>query len=63
MPADIARLGIVRSFQISAVFPKLTVLDNLRVALQRPRGLATQFWRSSRALSALARMFVRSSMG
>jgi branched-chain amino acid transport system ATP-binding protein len=52
-PADIARLGIVRSFQISAVFPKLSVLDNLRVALQRPRGLATQFWRSSCALSAL----------
>jgi branched-chain amino acid transport system ATP-binding protein len=52
-PAEIARLGLVRSFQISAVFPHLSVLDNVRVALQRPHGLATQFWRSSRALSAL----------
>src|SRR4028118_339918 len=40
--AEIARLGLVRSFQISAVFPHLTVLDNVRVALQRPSGLATQ---------------------
>ncbi len=52
-PAEIARLGLVRSFQISAVFPHLSVLDNVRVALQRPHALATQFWRSSRALSAL----------
>jgi branched-chain amino acid transport system ATP-binding protein len=52
-PAEVARLGLVRSFQISAVFPHLTVLDNVRVALQRPSGLATQFWRSSRALAAL----------
>ena len=52
-PADVARAGIVRSFQISAVFPGLTVLDNLRIALQRPRGLATQFWRSDRALRVL----------
>ena len=52
-PAEIARRGLVRSFQISAVFPHLSVLDNVRVALQRPHGLATQFWRSSRALSAL----------
>ena len=52
-PAEVARLGLVRSFQISAVFPHLTVLDNVRVALQRPSGLATQFWRSSSALSAL----------
>ena len=37
-PADIARLGLVRSFQISAVFPHLTVLENVRVALQRQRG-------------------------
>ncbi|WP_089902020.1 ABC transporter ATP-binding protein [Loktanella fryxellensis] len=40
----IARMGLVRSFQISAVFPHLTVLENVRVALQRPSGLATQFW-------------------
>jgi branched-chain amino acid transport system ATP-binding protein len=52
-PAEVARLGLVRSFQISAVFPHLTVLDNVRVALQRPSGLATQFWRSSNALSTL----------
>ena len=52
-PASIARLGLVRSFQISAVFPHLTVLDNVRVALQRPAGLATQFWRSNAALSRL----------
>src|SRR6266852_4274320 len=37
-PADIARLGLVRSFQISAVFLHLTVLENVRVALQRARG-------------------------
>ena len=52
-PAAVAQLGLVRSFQISAVFPHLTVLDNVRVALQRPAGLATQFWRSSAALSRL----------
>src|SRR5258707_2405563 len=34
-PADVARLGLVRSFQISAVFPHLTVLENVRIALQR----------------------------
>ena len=43
-PDRIARMGMVRSFQISAVFPHLTVLENVRVALQRPAGLATQFW-------------------
>jgi branched-chain amino acid transport system ATP-binding protein len=52
-PADVARLGIVRSFQISAIFPAMSVLENVRVALQRPAGLATQFWRSDRALDAL----------
>ena len=52
-PAAIARAGLVRSFQISAVFPHLTVMDNLRIALQRPRGLAVQFWRSERVLGAL----------
>ncbi|MCB5173872.1 MULTISPECIES: ABC transporter ATP-binding protein [Microvirga] len=52
-PAEVARLGLVRSFQISAVFPHLTVLDNVRIALQRPSNLATQFWRSSSALSVL----------
>ncbi|MCB1884980.1 MAG: ABC transporter ATP-binding protein [Geminicoccaceae bacterium] len=52
-PAEVARAGLVRSFQISAVFPHLTVLDNVRVALQRRAGLATQFWRSERALRRL----------
>jgi len=52
-PAKVARMGVVRSFQISATFPHLTVLDNVRVALQRPNGLATQFWRSLSALDQL----------
>src|ERR1700754_4434754 len=47
-PAKIARLGLVRSFQISAVFPHLTVLENVRVALQRRRGASFEFWRSER---------------
>lgn len=49
-PADIARLGMVRSFQISAVFPHLSVLENVRIALQRERGGSFDFWRSKRAL-------------
>jgi branched-chain amino acid transport system ATP-binding protein len=48
--AEIARLGLVRSFQISAVFPHLTVLENVRIALQRRRGRSFDFWRSERAL-------------
>lgn len=53
-PADkVARMGLVRSFQISAVFPHLSVLDNVRVALQRPNGLAHQFWRPLSALDTL----------
>jgi branched-chain amino acid transport system ATP-binding protein len=52
-PADIARLGLVRSFQISAVFPHLTVLENVRVALQRKRGRSFDFWRSERVLDGL----------
>jgi branched-chain amino acid transport system ATP-binding protein len=48
--ADVARLGLVRSFQISAVFPHLTVLENVRVALQRQRGASFDFWRSNHAL-------------
>jgi len=51
-PADIARLGLVRSFQISAVFPHLTVLENVRIALQRRRGRSFDFWRSERVLHA-----------
>jgi ABC-type sugar transport system ATPase subunit len=49
-PARIARMGLVRSFQISAVFPHLTVLENVRVALQRKRGASFDFWRSRRIL-------------
>src|SRR5438477_8907822 len=52
-PADIARLGLVRSFQISAVFPHLSVLENVRIALQRERGGSFDFWRSQRALDRL----------
>ncbi|AXI52557.1 MULTISPECIES: ABC transporter ATP-binding protein [unclassified Sulfitobacter] len=51
MPSEIARLGMVRSFQISAIFPDLTVLQNVRVALQRARGESYDFWRSDRILS------------
>src|SRR5262245_60907780 len=51
-PADIARLGLVRSFQISAVFPHLSVLENVRIALQRARGGSFDFWRSKRVLDS-----------
>jgi len=52
-PADVARLGLVRSFQISAVFPHLTVLENVRIALQRRRGGSFDFWRGKSVLHAL----------
>ncbi len=52
-PAVIARMGLVRSFQISAVFPHLSVLENVRIALQRRRGASFDFWRSERVLDAL----------
>lgn len=52
-PADLARLGMVRSFQISAVFPHLTVLENVRIALQRPTGVSYHFWRPKRFLERL----------
>lgn len=52
-PADIARSGMVRSFQISAVFPHLTLMENLRVALQRPLGTSFHFWKSQSTLDAL----------
>jgi len=51
-PAAIARMGLVRSFQISAVFPNLTVLENVRIALQRHDGHSFDFWRSERRLGA-----------
>jgi branched-chain amino acid transport system ATP-binding protein len=52
-PADVARLGMVRSFQISATFPHLTVLENVRIALQRKLGTSFHFWSSERSLNAL----------
>ncbi len=52
-PASVARLGLVRSFQISAVFAHLSVRDNVRVALQRPLGNSFHFWRSQRVLDRL----------
>ncbi|PYQ34030.1 MAG: ABC transporter ATP-binding protein [Acidobacteria bacterium] len=52
-PAAVARKGLVRSFQISAVFPKLTVLENVRVALQRKLGTSFHFWRTQRTLAVL----------
>jgi len=51
--ADVARLGMVRSFQISAVFPHLTVRENVRIALQRPLGTSFHFWRSGKSLAVL----------
>jgi branched-chain amino acid transport system ATP-binding protein len=50
-PADIARLGLVRSFQISAIFPHLSVLENVRIALQRGRGGSFDFWNSAKVLN------------
>jgi branched-chain amino acid transport system ATP-binding protein len=52
-PAQIARMGIIRSFQISAVFPHLTVLQNVRIGLQRELGSSFHFWQSERSLSRL----------
>jgi branched-chain amino acid transport system ATP-binding protein len=52
-PADVARSGLVRSFQISATFPHLTLLENIRIALQRKLGTSFHFWRSERSLDVL----------
>ena len=52
-PAQIARKGIIRSFQISAVFPHLTVLENVRIGLQRQLGTSFYFWQSERSLDCL----------
>ncbi|WP_020395109.1 ABC transporter ATP-binding protein [Thiolinea disciformis] len=51
--STIARMGMVRSFQISAVFPKLSVLENVRVALQRKEGNSFHFWKSDKVLNNL----------
>lgn len=52
-PAQIARRGIIRSFQISAVFPHLTVLQNVRLGLQRALGTSFHFWKSDKSLAPL----------
>jgi branched-chain amino acid transport system ATP-binding protein len=52
-PAQIARMGIIRSFQISAVFPHLTVLENVRIGLQRNLGTSFHFWKSEATLEQL----------
>lgn len=52
-PAHIARMGVIRSFQISAVFPHLSVLQNVRIGLQRQLGTSFHFWQSERALNQL----------
>jgi branched-chain amino acid transport system ATP-binding protein len=52
-PAEIALIGMVRSFQISSVFPHLTVLENVRVGLQRRLGVSMHFWKSQKILDAL----------
>jgi branched-chain amino acid transport system ATP-binding protein len=52
-PAQTARRGIIRSFQISAVFPHLTVLENVRIGLQRKLGTSFHFWKSEKSLEQL----------
>ena len=52
-PAQVARRGIIRSFQISATFPHLTVLENVRIGLQRKLGTSFHFWKSERTLEQL----------
>lgn len=52
-PAQIARRGVIRSFQISAVFPHMTLVENVRIGLQRKLGTAFHFWRSQRSLRQL----------
>jgi branched-chain amino acid transport system ATP-binding protein len=52
-PAAVARAGLVRSFQVSAVFANLSVLENVRVALQRPQGGTFRFWRPLASLTRL----------
>ncbi len=52
-PAQVARSGIIRSFQISAVFPHLSVLENVRIGLQRTLGTSFHFWRSEASLNQL----------
>jgi branched-chain amino acid transport system ATP-binding protein len=53
-PARVARRGIVRSFQISAIFPRMSVAENVRIALQRKLGTSLHFWRAESSLRTLA---------
>src|SRR5258708_29760365 len=52
-PSDVARRGVIRSFQISAVFPNLTLLENVRIALQRGLGTSFHFWKPEKTLEVL----------
>jgi branched-chain amino acid transport system ATP-binding protein len=52
-PVQIARRGMVRSFQISAVFPHLSVLENVRIGLQRKLGTSFHFWKPESSLHVL----------
>jgi branched-chain amino acid transport system ATP-binding protein len=52
-PAELARRGIVRSFQMSAVFPHMTVLENVRLGLQRRLGTSFHFWKPETSLRVL----------
>ena len=52
-PAQIARRGVIRSFQISAVFPHLTLMENVRLGLQRKLGNSYHFWQSEKSLDQL----------
>jgi branched-chain amino acid transport system ATP-binding protein len=52
-PAQVARQGIIRSFQISAVFPHMTLLENVRIGLQYKLGSSYHFWQSDKSLSRL----------
>ena len=52
-PAQVARRGIVRSFQISATFPHLSVIENVRIGLQRAQGSNFHFWRAAKMLDSL----------
>ena len=52
-PEEVARLGLARSFQISSVFPEMTVQQNVRIAIQRRKRMGHQFWRSLQHLDVL----------
>ena len=51
--SEVSRSGMVRSFQISAVFPHLTVLENVRIGLQRKLGTSFHFWKPESSLYTL----------